>query len=63
MGLYFCDNLVLKKEALKMAYVCKETKQICPRVKYKVKEEASRDALFTLKGCKLLDLKNNKNKK
>lgn len=33
MGLYFCDNLVLKKEALKMAYICKETKQICPRVK------------------------------
>lgn len=62
MGLYFCDNLVLKKEALKMAYICKETKQICPRVKYGVTGEASPDVLFTLKGCKLLDLKQNDNK-
>lgn len=63
MGLYFCNNLVLKKEALKMAYICKETKQICPRVKYGVTGEASPDALFTLKGCKLLDLKQNDKKK
>lgn len=63
MGLYFCDNLVLKKEALKMAYICKETKQICPRVKYSVTGEASPDVLFTLKGCKLIDLKQNDNKK
>ena len=63
MGLYFCDNLVLKKEALKMAYVCKETKQICPRVKYSVTGEASPDVLFSLRGCKLLDLKQNDKKK
>lgn len=63
MGLYFCDNLVLKKEALKMAYICKETKQICPRVKYGVTGEASPDVLFSLKGCKLLDLKQNDKKK
>ena len=63
MGQYFCKNLVLRKEALKMAYICKETKQICPRVKYSVTGEASPDVLFTLKGCKLLDLKQNDNKK
>lgn len=63
MGLYFCDNLVLKKEALKMAYICKETKQICPRVKYSVTGEASPDVLFSLRGCKLLDLKQNDKKK
>ncbi len=63
MGLYFCNNLVLKKEALKMAYICKETKQICPRVKYGVTGEASPDVLFSLKGCKLLDLKQNDKKK
>lgn len=63
MGLYFCNNLVLKKEALKMAYICKETKQICPRVKYSVTGEASPDVLFALKGCKLIDLKQNDNKK
>ena len=63
MGQYFCKNLVLRKEALKMAYICKETKQICPRVKYGVTGEASPDVLFTLKGCKLLDLKQNDNKK
>lgn len=63
MGLYFCNNLVLRKEALKMAYICKETKQICPRVKYSVTGEASPDVLFSLKGCKLLDLKQNDKKK
>ena len=63
MGLYFCDNLVLKKEALKMAYICKETKQICPRVKYSVTGEASPDVLFYLRGCRLLDLKQNDKKK
>lgn len=56
MGLYFCDNLILKKEALKMAYICRKTKQICPRVKYSVTGEASPDILFTLKGCNLLKL-------
>lgn len=57
MGLYFCNNLVLRKEALKMAYICKQTKQICPRVKYSVTGEASPDILFTLRGCKLLKSK------
>lgn len=53
MGKYFCDNLELKKEALKMAYICKVTKKICPHVKYSVDGEASPDVLFTLKGCGL----------
>lgn len=53
MGMYFCDKLVLKKEALKMAYICKQTKKICPRVKYSVDGEASPDVLYTLKGCAL----------
>ena len=50
---YFCDNLELKKEALKMAYICKITKKICPHVKYSVDGEASPDVLFTKKGCGL----------
>lgn len=54
MAKYFCENLILKKEALKMAYICKKTKKICPRVKYSVNGEASPDILFTLKGCGLL---------
>ena len=53
MGKYFCDNLELKKEALKMAYICKITKKICPHVKYSVDGEASPDVLFTKKGCGL----------
>lgn len=53
MGKYFCENLALKKEALKMAYICKLTKKVCPRVKYSVDGEASPDILFTLKGCAL----------
>ena len=53
MGKYFCDNLELKKEALKMAYICKTTKKICPHVKYSVDGEASPDVLFTKKGCGL----------
>ena len=63
MGQYFCKNLVLRKEALKMAYICKETKQNCTRDKYSVTGEASPDVLFSLKGCKLLDLKQNDKKK
>lgn len=53
MGKYFCDNLELKKEALKMAYICKITKKICPHVRYSVDGEASPDVLFTKKGCGL----------
>lgn len=53
MGKYFCDNLELKKEALKIAYVCKVTNKICPYVKYSVDGEASPDVLFTKKGCGL----------
>lgn len=53
MGKYFCDNLELKKEALKMAYICKITKKICPHVKYSVDGETSPDVLFTKKGCGL----------
>ena len=53
MGKYFCDNLELKKEALKMAYICKITKKICPHVKYSVDGEASPDVLFTKKRCGL----------
>lgn len=53
MAKYFCDNLELKKEALKMAYICKITKKICPHVKYSVDGEASPDVLFTKKGCGL----------
>ena len=53
MGKYFCDNLELKKEALKMDYICKITKKICPHVKYSVDGEASPDVLFTKKGCGL----------
>ena len=53
MGIYFCDKLILKKEALKMAYICKQTKKVCPRVKYSVNGEASPDVLYTLKGCAL----------
>ena len=53
MGKYFCDNLKLKKEALKMAYICKITKKICPHVKYSVDGEASPDVLFTKKRCGL----------
>ena len=54
MGLYFCNNLILKKEALKMAYICEKTKEICPRVRYGVTGEANPDKLFSLQGCKLL---------
>ena len=65
MGLYFCNNLILKKEALKMAYICEKTKEICPRVRYGVTGEANPDKIFSLQGCKLLKEKekNNKNKK
>ena len=54
MGLYFCNNLILKKEALKMAYICEKTKEICPRVRYGVTGEANPDKIFSLQGCKLL---------
>ena len=65
MGLYFCNNLILKKEALKMAYICKKTKEICPRVRYGVTGEANPDKIFSLQGCKLLKEKekNTENKK
>ena len=54
MGLYFCNNLILKKEALKMAYICEKTKEICPRVRYGVTGEANPDKIFSLQGFKLL---------
>lgn len=65
MGLYFCNNLILKKEALKMAYICEKTKEICPRVRYGVTGEANPDKIFSLQGCKLLKEKekNTENKK
>lgn len=54
MAKYFCENLFLKRGALKMAYICKKTKKVCPRVRYGINGEASPDTLFTLKGCGLL---------
>lgn len=48
---YFCENLVLNKEALRMAYICKKTNKVCPRVRYGARGEASPDVLYKLRGC------------
>lgn len=53
MKKYFCDNLTLKKEALRIAYLCRITNKVCPHVRYSVDGEASPDVLFTKKGCGL----------
>lgn len=53
MAQYFCEKLKLKKEALKMAYICTITGKICPMVKYSVDGEASPSVLFQKKGCGL----------
>ena len=48
MNKYFCENLVLNKEALRMAYICKKTNKVCPRVRYGARGEASPDVLYKL---------------
>lgn len=51
MNKYFCEHLVLNKEALRMAYICNKTNEICPRVRYGTEGEANPDILYKLRGC------------
>lgn len=61
MSKYFCDNLELKKESLKISYVCKKNKKICPHVLYGINGDAHSDIIFQKKGCGLLKEQENKN--
>lgn len=54
MSKYFCDNLRLQKDALRIAYICKITNKICPKVRYSVTGEATPDVLFIKKGCGII---------
>lgn len=59
MAKYFCDNLELKKESLKIKYVCKLNKKICPHVLYGVNGEAHPDITFIKRGCGLIKKEEN----
>lgn len=51
MKKYFCEKLVLKREALRISYICSIDGKICPMVRYGEDGSASPSVLFTKRGC------------